>query len=58
MKSELAPGKQRVAKVAEWLYEAVHGVPESVGKSGAPVSQTTRDRLRKYRVSLSLHFAN
>ncbi|EJT50597.1 RAD17 isoform 4 [Trichosporon asahii var. asahii CBS 2479] len=49
--SELAPGKQRVAKVAEWLYEAVHGVPESVGKSGAPVSQTTRDRLRKYRTT-------
>lgn len=55
--ADMAPGKQRVAKVRGWLYEALHGEPE-----GAPISsqsstsskqlQERRDKMRKYKVGL------
>lgn len=52
LQAELAPGKARITKVREWLYEAIHGVPEAaVHSQGYSPSTAVRDRLRKYKVS-------
>ncbi len=47
---ELAPGKNRIAKVKNWLHESLHGVPADHIPSTASGNQTNRDKLRKYRV--------
>ncbi|GMK55142.1 hypothetical protein CspeluHIS016_0201980 [Cutaneotrichosporon spelunceum] len=49
LESELAPGKARVEHVRDWLYQAVHGMPEAAALKGEKPSQLRRDRVRKYR---------
>ncbi|BEJ12354.1 hypothetical protein CspHIS471_0208140 [Cutaneotrichosporon sp. HIS471] len=49
LQSELAPGKARVESVRDWLYQAIHGIPEAAALKGDRPSQMLRDRVRKYR---------
>lgn len=51
--SELAPGKQRIAKVRQWLHDAVFGISET-SPPGYQPNQLVRDRLRKYKVRLAV----
>ncbi|RSH93942.1 Cell cycle checkpoint protein rad17 [Saitozyma podzolica] len=52
--AELAPGKARIAKVKSWLHESHHGFPADYIPPPQGVSQSSRDKLRKYRRILLL----
>jgi hypothetical protein len=47
---DLAPSKQRVTAVRNWLEEATTGIPAGLAKD-VFFSDAARDRTRKYRVS-------
>jgi cell cycle checkpoint protein len=48
--ADLALGKARVAKVKNWLHEALYGVPAEYAVPGSGPSQLGRDKVRKYKV--------
>ncbi|KAL7424215.1 RFC checkpoint protein Rad17 [Cryptotrichosporon argae] len=47
--TELAPGKQRIARVKNWLHEALYGVPTDYNARLGEPSRAVVDRTRKYR---------
>jgi hypothetical protein len=48
---ELAPTKQRITAVRQWLEEAMTGIPAGVDKETS-FSDIAKERIRKYRVGL------
>ena len=50
METELAPGKNRIVKVKNWIHEALYGYPPGYTPPGGP-SRASVDKIRKYRVS-------
>ncbi|EIW70024.1 hypothetical protein TREMEDRAFT_30228, partial [Tremella mesenterica DSM 1558] len=51
---ELAPGKARIAKVKNWLSEALYGYPADVVLPPAGMSNQSKERIRKYKRILLL----
>lgn len=52
--ADLAPTKQRIATVRNWLEEAITGVPASVRESGVSFSEGAKEQVRRYRVGRAL----
>ena len=46
----LAPGKNRIARVKKWLHESLYGLPMDDASIAGGASQTSRNKIRKYRV--------
>ena len=51
--ADLAPGKQRLSNVKQWIHEALYGHPDGYIPPPGGLADTQRDKLRRYRVSAS-----